>query len=139
MAYLIIADWDVNNNPTRTNTKSTEAEAIALVDKLQNDMPSGKEAPNAFYVVDPGVETKYIVVGNGDITVDTALEIATQLANQWAVIRAQRDALLTSCDWRAMPDAPTMSADWTNYREALRNLPSTQADPDDIVFPEEPS
>ena len=60
-------------------------------------------------------------------------------ARKWARIRAKRNALLASSDWRAMPDAPTMSADWTNYRQALRNLPSTQADPDDIVFPEEPS
>jgi hypothetical protein len=60
-------------------------------------------------------------------------------ARKWAAIRAQRDALLSSSDWRAMPDAPTMSADWTNYRQALRNLPSTQADPDNVVFPEEPS
>ena len=136
MTYLIIADWDVNNNPTRINNKATEAEAITLVDKLINELG----VTGAFYVADPQVEMQYIVVDgvNKTITVDTALEKATQLANQWAVIRAQRDALLSSCDWRAMPDAPTMSADWTNYRQALRNLPSTEADPDNVVFPEEP-
>ena len=69
---------------------------------------------------------------------DAAYE-AAEPARKWARIRAERDALLASTDWRAMPDAPTMSADWTNYRQALRNLPSTEADPDDITFPEEPS
>ena len=69
---------------------------------------------------------------------DAAYE-AAEPARKWAAIRSQRNALLAASDWRAMPDAPTMSADWTNYREALRNLPSTQADPDNVVFPEEPS
>ncbi len=69
---------------------------------------------------------------------DAAYE-AAEPARKWAVIRQQRNSLLAASDWRAMPDAPTISADWTNYRQALRNLPSTAADPDDIVFPEEPS
>ena len=63
----------------------------------------------------------------------------TEPSLTWSDIRQQRNALLAASDWRAMPDAPTMSDAWTNYREALRNLPSTQADPDDITFPEEPS
>tara|TARA_R110000822_G_scaffold119481_1_gene252512 strand:+ start:665 stop:1051 length:387 start_codon:yes stop_codon:yes gene_type:complete len=81
----------------------------------------------------------YWVVNNNSITLDTDQEAADILAAKWARIRAQRDALLASSDWRAMPDAPTMSDAWTNYRQALRNLPSTQADPDNVVFPEEPS
>tara|TARA_R110002126_G_scaffold2065_1_gene12059 strand:- start:91 stop:390 length:300 start_codon:yes stop_codon:yes gene_type:complete len=64
---------------------------------------------------------------------------AAEPARKWSAIRAQRDQLLATSDWRAMPDAPTMSADWATYREALRNLPSTQSDPDDIVFPTEPT
>ena len=70
---------------------------------------------------------------------EEAAVAAAEPASKWASIRSQRDALLSSTDWRAMPDAPTMSDAWTNYREALRNLPSTQADPDNITFPEEPS
>ena len=64
---------------------------------------------------------------------------AAEPARKWAAIRSQRNALLAASDWRAMPDAPTMSADWTNYRQALRNLPSTESDPADIVFPTEPT
>ena len=81
----------------------------------------------------------YWVVDGNSITLDTDQEAADILAAKWARIRAKRNALLASSDWRAMPDAPTMSDAWTTYRQALRNLPSTQADPDDIVFPEEPS
>ena len=68
-----------------------------------------------------------------------AAQVTYNSVKKWDAIRAQRNSLLAASDWRAMPDAPTMSADWTNYREALRNLPSTQADPDNVVFPEEPS
>ena len=60
-------------------------------------------------------------------------------ARKWAGIRAERDALLAASDWRAMSDAPTMSDAWATYREALRNLPSTESDPADIVFPTEPT
>ena len=70
---------------------------------------------------------------------EEAAVAAAEPASKWAAIRAERDALLASTDWRAMPDAPTMSADWTNYRQALRDLPSTESDPDDIVFPTEPT
>ena len=59
-------------------------------------------------------------------------------ARKWSAIRAERDQLLAASDWMANSDV-TMSEAWTTYRQALRNLPSTQADPDDIVFPEEPS
>ena len=73
------------------------------------------------------------------VELDAKVAANDQPQFKWAMIRAERDALLASTDWRAMPDAPTMSADWTAYRQALRDVPSTQADPDNVVFPEEPS
>ena len=62
-----------------------------------------------------------------------------EAARKWITIRLKRNQLLAESDWRAMPDAPTMTDAWATYREALRNLPSTQSDPDDIVFPTEPT
>ena len=59
-------------------------------------------------------------------------------ARKWATIREKRDALLAACDWMANSDV-TMSDAWTAYRQALRDVPSTQADPDNVVFPTEPS
>jgi hypothetical protein len=74
MSYLIIAGADENGQPSRCNTKETEAEAQALVDKLVNDMPEGKEAPNAFYVEDPGIDVVYIIadMATKTIVVDKA-------------------------------------------------------------------
>ena len=91
-----------------------------------------------FHNID-GVDVPYTAAEETGRDAEEAEFVAAGPASKWAAIRAQRDALLTSCDWRAMPDAPTMSDAWTNYREALRNLPSTQSDPDNVVFPEEPS
>jgi len=91
-----------------------------------------------FHNID-GVDVPYTAAEETARDAEEAEFVSAEPARKWARIRAQRDALLSSSDWRAMPDAPTMSADWTNYREALRNLPSTQADPDNVVFPEEPS
>ena len=62
----------------------------------------------------------------------------TVSVRKWARIRAERDALLAASDWMANSDV-TMSDAWTAYRQALRDLPASQSDPDDIVFPEEPS
>lgn len=59
-------------------------------------------------------------------------------ARKWSAIRAQRDQLLAASDWMANSDV-IMTDAWTTYRQALRNLPASQSDPDNIVFPEEPS
>lgn len=63
------------------------------------------------------------------------------LLNEWAQtmigtalsgIRAQRDSLLAASDWTALADAPLTEAKrkaWAKYRQALRDLPETIADP----------
>ena len=69
---------------------------------------------------------------------DTDQLAADILAGKWAAIRTQRDTLMAQSDWMAMPDSPAISDAWTAYRTALRNLPASQADPDDIVWPTAP-
>jgi len=41
------------------------------------------------------------------------------------VLRMERNRRLARTDWMSFPDSPTMSAEWTTYRQALRDLPST--------------
>ena len=68
----------------------------------------------------------------------TTTEEQTTLTNQqWSSIRLQRDNLLKNTDWRASSDL-TLSDDWKNYRQALRDVP-TQSDPFNITWPTEPS
>jgi hypothetical protein len=65
---------------------------------------------------------------------------AQVLADKWAAIRAQRDALLAQSDWRSIRAAdagvPLASA-WLAYRQALRDI--TAQDPDDVTWPTAPA
>lgn len=58
----------------------------------------------------------------------------------WAMVRRDRDALLSACDWRILPDAPGTDeerAAWLTYRKALRDI-TLQADPTAITWPAAP-
>jgi len=57
---------------------------------------------------------------------------------KWEGIRIERNMKLSLTDWRALSDL-TLSDEWKTYRQALRDLPSTQSDPDNITFPTPPS
>ena len=56
---------------------------------------------------------------------------------KWVRVRQQRDMLLHECDWWASSDN-TMSDAQTAYRKALRDLPASESNPDNIVFPSKP-
>lgn len=135
MTYLVVCSWDENGKSPAYRIEETEELAQAAVARI---LPENSEV---FYCETPAGDPAYFVVNADAQTVaeDSATRSADELAAKWASIRSERDALLAASDWRAMSDAPTMSADWTNYRKALRNLPASQSDPDDITFPTEPS
>ena len=66
---------------------------------------------------------------------------AVRDARKWAQVRAERDRLLAACDWTQVADAPLTATEkeaWADYRQALRDIPQTQDDPDSIVWPERP-
>ncbi len=78
---------------------------------------------------------EYIVVnGEAVIRTDNILEI----------LRLKRDALLTESDWTQVNDSPlsdTKKAEWSTYRQELRDLPSSHQSTtnfDDVVFPSQP-
>lgn len=52
-------------------------------------------------------------------------------------VRAQRDALLAESDAMALADRIT--ADWTTYRQALRDVPSQSGFPLSVLWPQAPS
>ncbi len=57
-------------------------------------------------------------------------------SRQASEVRAERDAKLAACDWRASSDV-TMSTAWRTYRQALRDVPSQL--PGAVTWPTEPS
>jgi len=59
----------------------------------------------------------------------TAAEITAKIAELEAeepmrLLRVERDRRIASTDWRASSDL-TLSSEWSEYRQALRDLPST--------------
>ena len=56
---------------------------------------------------------------------------------KWENIRESRNILLAETDFYALSDV-TMTTEMSNYRQALRDLPSSTSNPDDVVFPTKP-
>jgi hypothetical protein len=55
-----------------------------------------------------------------------------------AKARAERDRLLSSCDWTQVADAPVDKAAWAAYRQVLRDWPQSPGFPDMASLPVEP-
>lgn len=53
-------------------------------------------------------------------------------------IRNWRDAELAKSDWTQLTDSACDKAAWATYRQALRDLPATNADPFKIELPTAP-
>ena len=67
----------------------------------------------------------------------TAEDLATESEVAWANLREQRDKLLAETDWTASTDV-TMSAEMTEYRKLLRDLPANTTDVFNPVYPTKP-
>ena len=69
----------------------------------------------------------------------TPEEIEANAQSQWAKVRSQRDALLSSCDWTQLPDVNIADkTEWAAYRQQLRDI-TDQTDPYNIVWPNDPN
>jgi hypothetical protein len=53
-------------------------------------------------------------------------------------LRHWRDRELIASDWTQVADAPVDKAPWATYRQALRDLPASNADPRQIEAPIKP-
>ena len=70
-------------------------------------------------------------------------------AEPMRLLRAERNRLLTACDWTQSRDITLSNdSDWKTYRQALRDLPSSASpkvdsdgnlDMSSVTFPAEPS
>lgn len=60
---------------------------------------------------------------------------------KWFSIRAARDKRIGETDYTQMPDSPLSGekkAEFAAYRQALRDLPQSTDNPDEIVWPVKP-
>jgi hypothetical protein len=67
---------------------------------------------------------------DNDATVSDAIFMAR--------LRHWRDTELKATDWTQVADAPVDKEIWTTYRQALRDLPASNADPRQIELPAQP-
>ena len=72
-------------------------------------------------------------------TFPTADEMnAAVVKGNWDRARKERNELLVATDFYALTDVP-MSADMTTYRQALRDVPTSVENSEDVVWPEKPA
>lgn len=70
-----------------------------------------------------------------------AFDAEVSLDLRWDVVRRKRNKLLAACDWTQLVDSPLSTEDkdaWATYRQALRNVPQQQVEPEDVVWPTSP-
>ncbi|WP_102517016.1 phage tail assembly chaperone [Vibrio splendidus] len=71
---------------------------------------------------------------------DIPAELLTQM--QWFSIRQKRDQLICDTDFTQLVDSPLpqeLIDRFKIYRDTLRNIPQSYAQPDDVVWPEKPT
>jgi len=145
MKYAVIDGATVKNTGTIQqlfpNTSFTTAgpnadflttnNVVELIETLSFTTPTQKLSTVDVYV--EGGKAYNVKVESTTSDEQTAL-----INEQWANIRLERDRKLQGTDWRASSDL-TLSDDWKNYRNELRQIPQTQTDPYNIAWPTEPS
>ena len=62
---------------------------------------------------------------------------AAVVKGNWDRVRKERNELLAATDFYALSDV-TMSDDMETYRQALRDLPASVENSEDVVWPEKP-
>ena len=62
------------------------------------------------------------------------------IPDEWVLerVRNWRNAELIKSDWTQVEDSPADKAAWATYRQALRDLPASNVDPQKIVLPVAP-
>lgn len=111
-----------------------EHSCMRVVDDVPFDNQTQKVIEVSPYILMGAVYTRMAVLL-------TPEEIQTRITEMWGAIRVRRNQLLRECDYTVGRDSPYSEEDqqvWMAYREELRNLPQTQTDPANIVWPTKP-
>ena len=90
------------------------------------------------YRVERSTGNNHVLIWNRAEAEPTEEQLETALNKlNWSFVRTKRNELLAETDFYANTDV-TMSADMTTYRQALRDLPASTANSEDVVWPTKP-
>jgi hypothetical protein len=56
----------------------------------------------------------------------------------WDLVKAKRDRLLLKSDYTQLADWPGDKQAWATYRQALRDIPNTFTNAEDVIWPVRP-
>ena len=148
-SFTTLNKFDAQDHPIKYDNYRTEAEAKARVVELHK-----MGLTDAFYVDDD------VTAVNGErtfqrphhwiadlvaktVTLDQVSLDAEIREGHMATLSTERNNRLEESDKNIFPDQwhnmnATMQAKWTTYRQELRDLPATVADPANPVWPVKP-
>jgi hypothetical protein len=71
------------------------------------------------------------------------MEPPRDIEKEWNEQKYRRDILLKESDTNVLPDrwavmTPEKQQEWATYRQALRDIPQTFTNPDEVVWPTKP-
>lgn len=107
-------------------------EYVAVADVLAPSTDYTQNVTEGDPLLVEGVWTRNWVVSDA-----SEEQIVERTEQQWSSVRAERNKRLAACDWTQLADAPVNAADWTSYRQELRDI-TTQSDPFNITWPVAP-
>tara|TARA_Y100001937_G_scaffold127119_1_gene198322 strand:- start:4550 stop:4921 length:372 start_codon:yes stop_codon:yes gene_type:complete len=116
------------------NSTTNVVENVVVVDDI-NNVPS--------FLIQEGQKLATDHTGEIDETWNGSAYVPAAFADnrtdeeKWIDIREERNKRLAETDYYALSDV-TMSTEMTAYRQSLRDLPSTESDPDNITWPTKP-
>lgn len=101
--------------------------------------PYGVSVPDGVEQIDGQWFTKFIagpVFANAEEEAEYRAQVDADVSTS---VRKERNRKLTASDWTQLADSSANTTDWASYRQALRDLPSTDGFPHNITWPTEPS
>jgi len=148
--YALVSNGIVTNSNLSLNIWRSEHPQISLpafpTEEQLNEQGIYTVEPAPQPSIDHTQSAESSVVFNGTSCVQewsvsdaSEEEIASRTASQSKAVRDDRNQRLTNCDWTQLPDAPVNTESWSEYRQALRDIPEQANFPWDIIWPDEPA
>lgn len=136
-AVLEVADYRSIFTNTSFPPSGISAEFMAENGCLPVTVWKQHDATQKLVSCDPYIEDGQVFTVQVASKTQEELDAESEIIAQKA--RAKRNQLLKDSDWTQLADATVDKAAWAVYRQALRDLPSQDGFPANIVWPNDPT